>query len=50
LWGLFDQDLFIIGGDDSHPDVNISNLRPLFNVSLGEGWSVGFSEMNYVYD
>ena len=50
LFGLFNQNLFTIGGDDDRPDVNVSILQPIFNLSLGNGWSVGTSEMNVTYD
>jgi hypothetical protein len=50
LWGLFNQNIFTIAGDDDDPDVNVSTLQPILNVGLGNGWSVGTSEMNFIYD
>jgi hypothetical protein len=52
LVGLFNQNLFHITGDQAlgQADVNISNIQPLLNYQLGKGWSVGFSEMNIIYD
>lgn len=50
LWGLFNQNLFTIAGDDTRPDVNISTFQPILNFGLGNGWSTGVSEMTFVYD
>ena len=50
LWGLFNQNLFTIAGDDDRPDVNLSTIQPVFNYNLGNGWSAGTSEMVFVYD
>jgi hypothetical protein len=50
LFGLFNQNIFTVAGDDSRPDVNISILQPILNYPLGGGWSVGLSEMSIVYD
>ncbi len=50
LWGLFNQNLFTVDGDGNKPDVNISTLQPILNVKLQNGWSVGNSEMTFVYD
>lgn len=50
LYGLFNQNIFTVAGDDDRPDVNISTLQPILNVPLGNGWAVGVSEMVFVYD
>ncbi len=50
LWGLFNQNLFSVAEQFDGQDVNISTLQPLLNYSLAEGWSVGVSEMTFVYD
>lgn len=50
LLGLFNQNIFTVAGDDDDPDVNISTLQPILNVGLGDGWSVGSSDMTFVYD
>lgn len=50
LWGFFNQNLFTYASEGSGPDVNISILQPIFNYSLGNGWSVGVSEMTVTYD
>ena len=50
IWGLFNQNIFTVGGDSSRPDVNISIVQPVFNYQLGNGWSVGPSEMLVTYD
>ncbi len=50
LLGLFNQNVFSVAGDSDKPDVNLSTLQPLLNVQLGNGWSVGNSEMVLSYD
>ena len=50
LYGLFNQNLFSFAGDNDHDDVDISILQPILNYSLGDGWSVGASEMNVTWD
>lgn len=50
LFGLFNQNIFTVAGDNDDPDVNISTLQPILNVGLGDGWSVGSSDMTFVYD
>ncbi|MGR3662969.1 MAG: hypothetical protein ACU0CA_17580 [Paracoccaceae bacterium] len=50
LWGLFNQNLFTVAGDSGRPDVNVSNIQPILNYSLSNGWAVGASEMSAVYD
>lgn len=50
LFGVFNQNLFTVAGDDNRPNVNISSLQPILNKQLGSGWSVGFSEMQITYD
>ena len=50
LWGLFNQNLFTVAEQFDGPYVNLSTLQPLFNYSLGGGWSVGVSEMTFVYN
>ena len=39
-----------VAGDDARPDVDVSIIQPIFNYSLGDGWSVGTSEMTFTYD
>ncbi len=50
LWGLFNQNIFTVAGEDDREDVNVSVLQPIFSVSLGNGWSAGVSEMAITYD
>jgi hypothetical protein len=50
LWGVFNQNLFTFAGDDDRTDVNVSLLQPILNWGLGDGWSVGSSEMTFTYD
>jgi hypothetical protein len=50
LWGLFNQNIFNIGGNDARRDVNVSIIQPIVSYGLGHGWSVGTSEMTVAYD
>jgi hypothetical protein len=50
LWGAFNQNIFTIAGDPDKPDVNVSLIQPILSYSLGDGWSVGLSEMSFAYD
>jgi len=50
LWGVFNQNLFTLAGDDDRSDVSVSTLQPILNYGLGDGWSVGSSEMTFAYD
>lgn len=50
LWGAFNQNIFSFAGNDAMPDVNLSILQPILNYGLGQGWSVGLSEMSATYD
>jgi hypothetical protein len=50
IWGAFNQNIFTVAGDDARPDVDVSIIQPIFNYSLGDGWSVGTSEMTFTYD
>ncbi|AQS39139.1 hypothetical protein Sps_04024 [Shewanella psychrophila] len=50
LWGLFNQNIFTLAGENNREDVNVSILQPLVSVSIGGGWSVGVSEMTATYD
>jgi hypothetical protein len=50
LLGLFNQNIFTVAGNEDMPDVNISTLQPILNVSFDKGWSAGLSEMTIVYD
>lgn len=50
LAGAFNQNLITVGGDNSRRDVMLSTLQPILSHSLGDGWSVGTSDMTVVYD
>lgn len=50
LWGLFNQNILTVAGEDDREDVNVSVLQPILSKSLGGGWSVGNSEMTATYD
>lgn len=50
LWGIFNQNLFSVAERFDGPDLNISNIQPIISYGFGEGWSLGSSEMNIIYD
>lgn len=50
LFGVFNQNVFTVSGDEDRKDINISSLQPIFNLKLGSGWSLGLSEMQITYD
>ncbi len=50
LIGLFNQNILTVAGDDARPDVNISTVQPILTYPLGNGWSVGASDMSFAYD
>ena len=50
LWGLFNQNLFSFAGDSDRQNVNLSILQPILFYGLGDGWSIGNSEMSITYD
>lgn len=50
IWGVFNQNVFTVDGDDDYRDVNISILQPIMNYNLGNGWSAGPSDMSMTYD
>lgn len=50
LAGVFNQNIFTVGGDDAFDDVNVSIIQPIVNKRLGKGWAIGTSEMNITYD
>lgn len=50
LWGLFNQNIFTVTGEDDREEVNVSSIQPILNRKLGNGWSMGLSEMSIVYD
>ncbi len=50
LFGLFNQNIFTVAGDDDRDDVNVSTLQPIVNIALGHGWSIGASEMSITYN
>ncbi len=50
IYGIFNQNIFTIAGDDARPDVNVSIIQPIVNGQLGGGWAVGSSEMSVTYN
>ena len=50
LWGVFNQNVFTISGNDDFRDVDISIIQPIANYQLGDGWSIGTSDMSITYD
>ena len=50
LWGVFNQNLFTIAGNNDREGVDVSIIQPIINYSLPDKWSIGTSEMNITYD
>jgi hypothetical protein len=50
LYGVLNQNLFTYAGDDHRPPVKNSVLQPIVNYGLGNGWSVGSSDMTWTYN
>lgn len=50
LWGVFNQNLFSVAGDDERSDVDVTVHQPILSYALGDGWSAGASEMTFSYD
>ncbi|MET0051043.1 MAG: hypothetical protein ABW095_08165 [Candidatus Thiodiazotropha sp.] len=50
LWGLFNQNLFTVAGDDDRKDVDVSIVQPIFDYDLPGSWSLSASDMNITYD
>jgi hypothetical protein len=50
LWGVFNQNLFTVAGDSNREDINMSSFQPIVSYSLGNGLSVGASEIQWTYD
>lgn len=50
IWGLFNQNLFTVAGEDNKPDVDVSTIQPVLNIGLGDGWSLGTSDMMATYN
>ena len=50
LYGIFNQNVFSVAGNDDRTDVNASIIQPILNYSLPGKWSVGLSEMNITWD
>ena len=50
LWGMFNQNLFTVAGESNRDNVSMSSFQPIVSHSLGHGWSVGASEIQWTYD
>lgn len=50
LLGAFTQNLFTVAGESERDGVTLSTLQPIVTYALGDGWSVGASDMTFVYD
>ena len=50
IFGIFNQNIFTVAGDDARPDINVSIIQPIVNHQLGGGWAVGASEMSVTYN
>jgi hypothetical protein len=49
-WAILNQNLFTVAGNSSRRNVNVTALQPILSYGLGGGWSIGSSEMNFVYN
>jgi hypothetical protein len=50
LWGVFNQNLFTIAGNNDREGVDVSIIQPIISYSLPDKWSIGTSDMNITYD
>lgn len=50
LWGAFSQNLFSVAETFDGNDLAVTNIQPIVNYGLGNGWSIGSSEMNILFD
>jgi hypothetical protein len=50
LYGVLNQNLFTYAGDGNRPPLRTSSVQPIVNQSLGNGWSVGSSDMVWTYN
>lgn len=50
MYGLFNQNIFTVAGSDTRSKVNASTIQVILSHGLGQGWSVGASEMSLAYD
>jgi len=48
--GFSEESYFSIAGPASYPSVGKSQLSPTLRLGLSNGWSVGFSTMQFTYD
>jgi hypothetical protein len=48
--GALSQNAFSLFGNNERNSFWQSQLQPIVNFALGHGWTVGTSEMNFVYD
>ena len=44
------QNLFSFAGNGDRSDVDVSVMRPILDYGLGQGWSLGSSEMSFACD
>ena len=50
LLGVFNQNIFSVEAENDRDEVNVSIIQPIINFSLGNGFSVGGSDMSFTYD
>lgn len=50
MYGLFNQNVFTVAGDDNRTPINSSSIQVILNHGLGNGWSISASEMQAAYD
>lgn len=50
IWGMLNQNIFSVAGDDDRDKVKTSSFQPVVTYKLGQGWTMGLSEMQITYD
>lgn len=48
--GMLNQNIFSVAGDEDRDKVKTSSFQPVVSYKLGQGWSMGLSEMQVTYD
>jgi hypothetical protein len=50
MFGVLGTGLFSVAGDSDRQDVSAVTFQPFGSYDLGDGWSVGLSELSYTYN
>ena len=49
-WSILSQSLFSFAGKEARKDIKNTVIQPILSYPLSESWSLGSSEMNFIYD